>query len=106
MHEPITTFPPGKVVGSIRLVKSDQVVDVTRVRFGTRTFFVEKVTSQGTHGSRLTAFRKTDDFPAPKIADRYIEQWLSGIVDNRGYKIIHEDPKLRTVVSTQETATA
>jgi hypothetical protein len=91
MHEPISAFPKGVVVGSARLVKGDQVVDVTRLRYGSRTRFVEQVTHNSSYGPRVTAFRKSDDFPSDKIASRFICDWLSGIANNRDYKIIHLD---------------
>lgn len=95
MHEPIRAFPKGKTVGSVRLAKRDQVVDVIRLVYGSRTRFVERVLTNGRDGAVVTALRKTDDFPATKSADRFISSWLQGIVGNRGYRIIHEDPGFR-----------
>jgi len=92
MHDPINQFPAGKVVGSCRLVKGQQIVDVTRVKYGSRTRFVESVTQRGRHGPVRTAFRKTDDFPSDQIAERFISTWLTGIVENRKYRVAHMDP--------------
>jgi hypothetical protein len=91
MHEPIDTFPKGMVVGSCRLAKHKQRVDVTRLRDGSSTRFVESVTVQGRYGPVRTALRQTDDFPSDKIADRFISDWLQGIVRNRKYKLLHKD---------------
>lgn len=94
MHEPITEFPKGTVIGAARLVKGDQVIDVTRLKFGSRTRFVEKVTHQSARsGSRVTALRKSDDFPSDKIASRFIGEWLHQIQSNRKYNLIFEDPQ-------------
>lgn len=91
MHEPIDTFPKGMVVGSCRLAKHKQRVDVTRLRHGSATRFVESVTVQGRYGPVRTALRQTDDFPSDKIADRFIGDWLRGVVRNRKYKLLHKD---------------
>jgi hypothetical protein len=92
VHEPITEFPPGRVIGSVRLAKGPQVTDVTRLRYGSRTRFVERVTQKNKHGTVQTALRKTDDFPSDKIANRFISEWLAGIVENREFKIVVQDP--------------
>jgi len=96
MHEPITEFPKGTVIGSLRLAKDNQVVDVTRLKYGSRTRFVEKVTTKNKHGTFVTAFRKTDDFPSDKIANRYISEWIDGIVNNREFRVLHKDPAFDT----------
>ncbi len=96
MHEPITQFPRGEVVGSLRLAKRDHTVDVTRLEYGSRTRFVEKVTTKGRNrAATVTAFRKSDDFPSAKVADRYINEWVRGRTENQDYKIIHEDASFR-----------
>ena len=93
MHEIITSFPRGEVVASARLSKGDQVVDITRLKYGSRTRFVEKVQHTNRFGEDIvTSMRKTDDFPTDKIANRWINEWLQGIVDNREYEIVHQDP--------------
>ncbi len=96
MHEPITAFPPGRVIGSVRLAKGAQSTDVTRLRYGSRTRFVERVTHNGSFGTRQTAMRKSDDFPSDKSANRFISEWLSGITGNRDFKVIHKDPDFDT----------
>lgn len=93
MHEPINTFPKGMVVGSCRLARRKQLIDVTRLRHGSVTRFVESVTIQGRYGPVRTAFRKTDDFPSDAVADRFISSWLRGIVENRKFKLLHKDQK-------------
>lgn len=93
MHEPIDTFPKGMVVGSCRLAKHNYSVDVTRLRHGSATRFVETVTVRGRYGPIRTALRRTDDFPSDRIADRFISEWLHGIVRNRKYKLLHKDPR-------------
>ena len=93
MHEPINTFPKGMVVGSCRLAKNKQVIDVTRLRHGSSTRFVETVTMQSRYGPVRTALRRTDDFPSERIADRFIGEWLRGIVQNRRYRLLHKDPQ-------------
>ena len=102
MHEPITTFPPGRVIGAIRLAKGDQRIDVTRLKYGSRTRFVEEVRCTGSRGTRRTAFRKGDDFPTDKIANRWISEWLRGITENREYKIIHKDPTFDSFEESQQ----
>ena len=93
MHENITSFPRGEVVASARLVKGDQTIDVTRLRYGSRTRFVEKVTHVNRFDEPLvTSMRKTDDFPSDKIANRWINEWLQGITGNREYELAHKDP--------------
>ena len=99
MHEPIDTFPKGVVVGSCRLAKRNQLIDVTRLQHGSSTRFVETVTMQGRYGPVRTALRKTDDFPSERIADRFIGEWLRGIVSNRKYKLLHKDPKFDQCVA-------
>jgi hypothetical protein len=93
VHEPIVEFPKGKVLGSCRLARGQQIVDVTRIKYGSVTRFVESVTNQGgRYGPVRTALRRTDDFPSDKIADRFITAWLTAIVSNRGYRVVHIDP--------------
>lgn len=92
MHEPITEFPPGRVIAAVRLAKGELVTDVTRLRYGSRTRFVEEVNRTNKHGTVRTAFRRSDDFPTDKIANRFISEWLSGIVENREFKVVHQDP--------------
>lgn len=104
MHEPIREFPPGRVIGSIRLAKGQQLTDVTRLRYGSRTRFVERVQQTSDHGMVQTALRKTDDFPSDKIANRWISEWLKGIVDNREFKVIHQDPDFTTYEESPTTA--
>ena len=93
MHEPIGQFPNGTVLGSCRLAKGKQIVDLTRLKHGSVTRFVESVTYHGRYGPIRTALRRTDDFPSDKIADRFIREWLGGFVDNRKYKVVHKDPE-------------
>jgi hypothetical protein len=93
MHEPIDTFPTGRVVGSCRLARQKHSIDVTRLRHGSATRFVESVTVQGRYGPVRTALRRTDDFPSDQIADRFIGEWLRGIVQNRKYRLLHKDPQ-------------
>lgn len=93
MHEPIDRFPSGTVLGSCRLAKGKQVIDLTRLKHGSFTRFVETVTHHGRYGPVRTALRRTDDFPSDKIANRFIRQWLTGIVQNRRYKVVHKDPR-------------
>lgn len=104
MHEPIETFPPGRVIGSIRLAKGQQITDVTRLRYGSRTRFVERVTLTNDHGTVQTALRKTDDFPSDKIANRFISEWLSGIVNNREFRVVHQDPDFTAYEESRATA--
>jgi hypothetical protein len=92
MHEPITRFPKGRVIGALRLAKGQQFIDVTRIRYGTQNFFVERVTYQTPTGPQQTAFRRTDAFPHDRIANRFITDWLSGKVKNQGYRVLHRDP--------------
>jgi len=95
--ESITAFPRGKVIGSARLTKDDQVIDMTRIKYGSRTRFVEKVRRVNRYGDQLiTALRKTDDFPSDKIADRWIGEWLQGR-EHREYALIHKDPGFHTI---------
>lgn len=97
MHEPIREFPKGVVVGSVRVAKGTHIVDVTRLKYGSRTRFVEKVTHKNSVGQRVvTKFTKTDDFPSDKIANRFIGEWLEGITTNREYKVIHKDDSFDT----------
>jgi len=96
MHEVITKFPPGVVIGGLRIAKGNQTVDVTRLRYGSRTRFVEEDTRMGKNGPRRTKLTQTDDFPSDKIANRFISEWLQGIVDNRKYRIIHQDEGFTT----------
>lgn len=91
MHEVIEQFPKGRVVGSCRLQRFDQTIDVTRVRQGARTRFVESVVHLGRCGPVRTALRQTDEFMSDAIADRWIAGWLDGIVNNRGYQVVHKD---------------
>lgn len=100
MHEPIDRFPSGTVLGSCRLAKGQHVIDVSRLKHGSRTRFVETVTNQSRYGPVRTAWRRSDDFPSDKIADRFITSWLAGAVDNRGYKIVHKDPTFDQTVQT------
>jgi len=92
MHEDITEFPKGVVLGSVRLAKGRQTIDVVRLRYGSRTRFVEKIVTTGKLGPRQTAFRKSDDFSSDKIADRFIMAWIEGFVDNQKYRVVHQDP--------------
>lgn len=91
MHEPIKKFPKGTVLGSCRLAKGQHIIDVTRLKFGSATRFVESVTHQGRYGPVQTALRASDDFPADRIADRFIRTWLEGAVGNRRYRVVHMD---------------
>lgn len=108
MHEPISEFPKGVVIGSVRLAKGAQIVDVTRLKYGSRTRFVEKVTQHSNkYGTRIVAMRKSDDFPSDKIANRFINEWLTGITENRTYKIVHMDEAFRSSDSlTRQQKTA
>lgn len=106
MHEPIVEFPAGRVIGSVRLAKGSQVTDVTRLRYGSRTRFVERVTQTNKHGTVQTALRKTDDFPSDKIANRFISEWLEGIVENREFKVVHQDPDFTSYKEPQPQHTA
>lgn len=101
MHEPIDTFPVGMVVGSCRLARNRQSIDVTRLRHGSATRFVEAVTVRGRYGPVRTALRRTDDFPSDQIADRFISEWLRGIVQNRKYKLLHKDPQFDSAAAQE-----
>ncbi len=92
MHEPIDQYPPGHVLGSTRLARGREIVDITRIKCGSMTTFVERVRHSCRFGQIQTAFRRTDWFPSDKIADRFITAWLGGIVDNRKYRVLHRDP--------------
>jgi|GEM_PF-6692295 len=91
MHEPINQFPKGTVLGSCRLAKGNLLIDLTRLKHGSGTRFVESITHQTRFGPLRTALRRTDDFPSDKIADRFIREWLSGAIQNRRYKLVHKD---------------
>lgn len=91
MHEPIQTFPKGRVLGSCRLTKGRHVIDVTRIKLGSATRFVEAVTHQGRYGPVRTALRASDEFPGDKSANRFISSWLEGAVQNQRYRIVHKD---------------
>lgn len=91
MHEPIWKFPKGTVLGSCRLAKGQHIIDVTRLKLGSTTRFIETVTHQGRHGPVQTALRASDEFPSDRIADRFINEWLSGAVKNRKYRVVHKD---------------
>lgn len=91
MHEPITAWPPGKVLGSARLARGREIVDVTRIQHGSMTTFVQRIRRSWREGQVQTAFRRTDWLPSRAIADRFIGAWLSGIVSNRGYRVLHRD---------------
>ena len=64
MHIQITEMPKGKVIGSVKLAKDRHIMTVTRLLYGSRTRFVQKVIHQGSGGARVTAFLKSDDFPS------------------------------------------
>ena len=51
MHEPITEYPKGEVIASMRLAKKDQTIDITRLTYGSRTRFVERVLTKGNKGA-------------------------------------------------------
>jgi len=78
-------------LGSCRLAKGAEVVDVTRLKHGSATRFVESITHHGRYGPIQTALRATDDFPSDQIADRFIGDWLNGVVSNRRYRVVHMD---------------
>lgn len=102
MHEPITEFPKGSVMGCLKIVKGSHTIEVTRLGYGSRTRFVEKVThTSERHGPRVTSFKKTDDFQTTKSADRFISTWLKGKIDIGEYRVIHKD---KTFDQTQEAA--
>lgn len=96
MHEPIERFPAGTVLGSCRLIRDRTTVDVTRLKYGSATRFVESVTIDGRFGARRVAWRCSDDFPSDKIANRFIGDWLTGIVANRKFRVAHMDDAFRT----------
>jgi hypothetical protein len=104
MHEPIDHFPKGTVIGSCRLAKGQQTIDLTRLKYGSATRFVESVTMRGRYGPIRTAWRRSDDFPSDKIADRFIQFWLRGIVENRSYRVVHKDPGFDHTEQPQEAA--
>lgn len=91
MHEPIQQFPKGRVLGSCRLSKDRHVIDVTRIKLGSATRFVESVTHEGRYGAVRTALRASDEFPSDKSANRFISSWLEGAVQNQRYRVLHKD---------------
>ena len=103
MHEPIKEFPKGIIIGSVRLAKGSHIVDVSRLKYGSRTRFVQKVTHKNSLGQRvITQFTKSDDFPSDRIANRFIGEWLGGITKNREYKVIHKDDQFDTFDSLKQ----
>jgi len=93
MHEPISTYPPGRVLGSLRIARGRHLVDVVRIKNGSMTTFVERIRYAGPQGPVQVAFRRTDWFPSDAIADRFIGAWLDGRVSNQGYRVLSMDPE-------------
>jgi hypothetical protein len=82
----------GEVLGSCRLAQGSYVIDVTRVKHGSRTVFVETVNRRHPkNGDVRVAYRGSDDFPSDKTASAFIRRWFEGITRNRGYKVLHQD---------------
>lgn len=91
MHENIMEMPLGVVVGSCRLAKGDVLMDLTRIKHGSMTTFVEQVWRRRATGLQRVAMRRTDEFPSDTIADRFISAWLVGITQNRFYRVLKMD---------------
>ena len=102
MHEPISRFPTGTVLGSCRLVRDKMTVDVSRLKHGSRTRFVESVSMDGRYGPRHLTMRRSDDFPSDKIANRFIDAWLNGIIGNRKFRVVHMDEAFQTYTTAVE----
>jgi hypothetical protein len=86
---PITKWPLGSVVATYRLARDTYVLDFIRFKHGSQTRFVEVVWRAG----QRVAFRMTDEMPADKVADRFLEGWLDTKIKQEDYVLIARNEK-------------